>query len=263
VSKTLWLTYAWANNKQGDFDYLVQELDKSSLLVKFDRRALIPGQRLWDQIGSNIIDPAKCSAWGILLTADSLASQPCMEELSYALDRALSVKGEGFPVFALLHQISPAQMPPALKVRLGIPLENNPNWVEQVVAAVEQRPLGLLIAAQSPWVLKWHQQQDGEVLEIRPRFDRISPFAVVVDLADKQSGNAFDCMIGPADMIPKGQGAFGWINSESTLTDGTKVWVWGGNNEATSATAYYLFCKKRPKRIWIGHQQHLTPVTNP
>jgi hypothetical protein len=49
--KKLWLTYAWKDNEDQDIDFIVQELDPLDLEVRFDRRNLIAGQRLWDQIG--------------------------------------------------------------------------------------------------------------------------------------------------------------------------------------------------------------------
>ncbi len=255
-SKKLWLTYAWADNREKDFYYLVQALDQAGLDVHFDRRSLVPGQRLWTQIGGRITDPALCDAWGILLTANSLASQACIEELSYALDRALSAKGAGFPMFALLHGVSAAQLPPALKIRLCIPLENT-DWVSQVVSAVEMRAPGLPISGLDQWLLHEHTTVEGLALEIRPRFDRISPFAVAVDLAQKTSGNVRSCSPGPANKVPSGHVAVQWINSETTLTDGTPAWVWGADNEANPTSSYYLFYQRRPPRIWFGHQQNL------
>jgi hypothetical protein len=88
TNKKLWLTYAWKDNEDRDIDFIVQVLDGLTLDVRFDRRSLVPGQRLWTQIGGAITDPAECDAWGIVLTANSLTSQPCIEELCYALDRA-------------------------------------------------------------------------------------------------------------------------------------------------------------------------------
>lgn len=122
AKKKLWLTYAWKDNDDKDIDYVVQELDRAGIEVRFDRRNLIPGQRLWSQIGGAITDPAECDAWGIILTGNSLASEACVEELSYALDRALDAKEKGFPIFALLHGIPAPALPPALKIRLCIPL---------------------------------------------------------------------------------------------------------------------------------------------
>ena len=256
-TKRLWLTYAWDDNREKNFDFLVQALDRAGLDVHFDRRSLIPGQRLWTQIGGAITDPALCDAWGILLTANSLASEACIEELSYALDRALSAQGLGFPMFALLHGISAKVLPPALKIRLCIPLESN-DWVNRVVAAVERRAPGLPISGLDQWVLHEHPAPEGVALEIRPRFDRMSPFAVAVDLEQKTSGNVASCSPGPANRVPTGHVAFHWIDSQTTLTDGTLAWVWGGDNEASATQSYYLFYRRRPRRIWCGHQQKLT-----
>jgi len=89
-----------------------------------------------------------------------------------------------------LHGIPARALPPALKIRLCIPLGNH-DWVRQVVAAVERQAPGLPISGLDHWTFKEHPIPDGYVLEIRPRFDRISPFAVAVDLDEKTSGSVY------------------------------------------------------------------------
>jgi hypothetical protein len=252
----LWITYAWSDNEDQDIDFIIQALDTTNLEVKFDRRNLIPGQRLWTQIGGIITDPAQCDAWGVVLTPNSIQSQACIEELSYALNRALESKSGDFPLFALLHNINASQLPPPLKVRLCIPLENN-DWVKQVVAAANKQPAGFLPAGLTEFYFKEHETSSGYCLEIRPRFDRISPFAVAVDYDEKISGNVTHCSPGPANRVPSGHAAFSYIDSETTLTNGIHAWVWGADNEANSTSSYYLFYTKRPKRVWFGHQDAL------
>ncbi len=255
--KRLWLTYAWKDNEDKDIDFVIQELDRiSDLETKFNRRNLIPGQRLWQQIAGFITDPNECDAWGVVLTKNSINSQPCIEELSYALDRALSARGTDFPIFALLHNIDASLLPPALKIRLCIPLENN-DFKAQVIAAVNKKAVGFSPSGLSDWIFEEHIDNTNnlQVLELRPRFDRISPFAIAVDLLEKTNGNVVKADFGPAGIIPNGHVAFSWIDSETTLTDGTKAWVWGANNEINSTTSIFLFYKSKPKRIWFGHQQ--------
>ena len=260
MSKKLWVTYAWKDNEDKDIDFIVQELDRAGLVVKFDRRNLVLGQRLWTQIGGIIMDPNVCDAWAVVLTHNSIQSQPCIEELSYALERALSSKGGDFPLFALLHHVSPSQLPPSLKIRLCVPLENN-TWVDQVVAAVHRSAAGFVPSGLDQFVIKEHPTADGFALEIRPRFERISPFAIAVDYDEKASGNVKRCSPGPAGRVPAGHVAHNYIDSEQTLTDGTHAWVWGADNEASSTFAYYLFYKSQPRRVWFGHQQDLKLIT--
>ena len=227
--KKLWLTYAWKDNEDKDIDFIIQELDKTDLEVKFDRRNLIPGQRLWTQIGGTITDSNECDAWGIVLTPNSIKSQPCIEELSYALDRALSNKGAEFPVFALLHNINPSEMPPALKIRLCIPIENN-NWVEQVTAAANKTPSGFIPSGLTDFIINEYPNEGGLYLEIRPRFNRISPFRIIVDYAEKESGNVTGFIVGPANQAPEGGVMYMVVDSEGKLDDGTRVWAYGANN---------------------------------
>lgn len=259
--KKLWLTYAWKDNEDKDIDFIIKELDKSEIEIKFDRRNLVPGQRLWQQIGGQITDPHECQAWSIILTKNSIDSEACIEELSYALDRTLSTNGKTFPIVALLHGISPSQLPPALKIRLCISLENNDNWVNQIIAAVNGTPTGYIPPSElSPFIFQEHATDKGYCLEIRPRFDRISPFAIAVNYEEKASGNVVNGDFGPAGIIPSGHVAFNWMEGENKLTDGTKCYIWGADNEINSTTSMYLFYKTKPKRIWCGHQKNLMKV---
>jgi hypothetical protein len=252
--KKLWLTYAWEDNEDKDIDYIVQELDKTDIKVKFDRRNLIYGQKIWTQIGDFITDPKECDAWGIVLTRNSINSKACIEELSYALNRVLDSKGEDFPLFAILQDILPKEIPPVLKIRLCILLQS-PEWVNQVVAAVKKLNPGFVPSGLSDFFFKEHIIDDGYCLEIRPRFERITQFIVAVEYDEKASGNVTDCFMGPAGAIPTGFIAYSRIDSENTLTDGTHVWIWGADNEISSTYSCYLFYKKQPKRIWYGHRQ--------
>lgn len=256
----LWLTYAWSDNENKDIDFIIQELDKTDLEVSFDRRNLVPGQRLWSQIGGIITDPQECRAWGIVLTRNSLHSESCVEELSYALERALSSKEADFPVFALLHHIQANELPPALKIRLCISLEQA-DWVRRVVAAVKHEAPGFVPSGLSDYELKETLAEEGYCLEIRPRFERISPFRVAVEYEEKVSGNITGFGHGPANIPTTGFVAFDSIDCEATLSDGAHVWVWGASNEASSTYSYYLFYKKPPRRVWFGHQQNLRCLT--
>ncbi len=252
--KKLWLTYAWKDNEDLDIDFIVKELDKQDIDLKFDRRNLVPGQRLWSQIGGHITDPDQCDAWGIVLTANSLRSEACVEELSYALDRALKSGEEGFPVFALLHGISPSQLPPALKIRLCIALENN-DWTEKVVAAVNRTAPGFIPKEDlSKFIISEHIIKPGDYcLEIRPRFDRISPFMIGVKLEEKESKKIKKCWPGSAGRVPTTVMMQGVSPGKGTLPDGSEWWIWEHDNEINSTSSSYLFYEERPTCLWIGH----------
>jgi len=40
MTNPLWITYSWADNEEGDFDYLVQELEKAGIPALYDKIAL-------------------------------------------------------------------------------------------------------------------------------------------------------------------------------------------------------------------------------
>ena len=71
MTSRLWITYAWLDNIEGDFDYLVQELEKAGIPALYDKIALIPGRRLWDQIADKI-SLEDLSGWAYLITPNSL-----------------------------------------------------------------------------------------------------------------------------------------------------------------------------------------------
>jgi len=260
----LWITYAWSDNCNSDVDFIITKLKKADIDVQFDRKCLVPGERLWPQIAKLITDPNHCDAWAILLTPDSVRSEPCIEELTYALDRALTSKERNFPIFALLHNISIEDVPPALKVRLCIPL-NNENWISQVEAAIKNIPAGFMPQELDEIVLKISAIQDDSVLEIRPRFSHISPFGIYVPLFEKSSGNVYKIAMGPSGIIPTtGFMAKNYQEGELTSPDGTPGYGWQADNPATPNFSYYLFYKRPPRHIWFGNAKkrfHIEPDT--
>src|SRR5258705_9124152 len=90
---TAWITYSWKDNQDGDVDFIAQELVRAGLAIKLDRWNIQAGKRLWEQIEKFITDADQCDGWIMYATQNSLASEPCREELAYALDRALSMRG--------------------------------------------------------------------------------------------------------------------------------------------------------------------------
>lgn len=96
--KTLWITYCWEDYKNGDVEFIAQELEKIGVSVKLDRWNIQAGKRLWEQIDKFISHPNECDAWAIIATQNSLGSEPCKEEVAYALDRALNTRGQTFPL---------------------------------------------------------------------------------------------------------------------------------------------------------------------
>jgi hypothetical protein len=133
--KRLWLSYAWTDNKSDDVDFIAQELEANGLRVHLDRWNIVGGQRLWDQIGKAITDPNESDAWALYATQSSLTSDPCIEELNYALGRALETRGDVFPLIGIFQtQLSQELIPPALRVRLYYSIQST-TWAADVAAA--------------------------------------------------------------------------------------------------------------------------------
>lgn len=172
----IFITYAWADNDDDDFSYIEQKLKSADIKSIYDRVAIIPGLRLWEQIAQQI-NSDQLSGWAYLITEKSLASNSCREELYYALDRALKTKDGMFPIIGLLHGVTIDQVPPALRTRLCISLAD-PTWVEQIKAGLLRKPTEASPTAPlSDYVFKTHPSIPDipsiAAIEARPRFGEI------------------------------------------------------------------------------------------
>jgi hypothetical protein len=98
TKKSARITDAWEDNESGDVACTAQELERVGLTIRLDRWNLGAGLRLWDLIETFIRDEHLSDAWILYATQASLGSEPCREEYTYALNRALRTRGARFPV---------------------------------------------------------------------------------------------------------------------------------------------------------------------
>jgi hypothetical protein len=182
---SVWITYAWSDNSDQEFDYLAEQLRKRGLDVRFDRVQLLAGQRLWFQIADHIQDQS-LDAWAILVTENSLRSEACREELSYALDRALSERGAEFPLIGIVPgPVDRSLLPLAIKSRLYINL-SDPTWRDQVFDAVVRQKSEPDTRPVNPFGLREHLDQPLPAIEFWPRIGTWSPFFVAVPRHDAE-----------------------------------------------------------------------------
>jgi hypothetical protein len=249
--RTVWLTYAWADNRTGDINFIVQELQKVGLAVKLDRWNIAAGRRLWDQIDSFISDPAQSDAWLLVATPASLASEACKEEFAYALDRALRARGGDYPVIALFPGTVDASLIPAgIRTRLYISL-TDPDWKERVASSTERREARISTPALMAFDLQIHRNVPGGrefAIEVRPRAGSWQPFFAATPLAEKD-------VVRPS-MLPGPKGRPPEVGM-LTMTDAgpstdDNWWVIYAGNEATPTTSYFIFCDSLPTRLVFG-----------
>ena len=249
---SLWITYAWTDNTDGDFDYLVQRLSEHGVSAKFDRIALIPGQRLWEQIAQKICS-YELSGWAYLLTPKSIASAPCKEELAYALHWALSHKAETFPLIGLMHNVAIDDVPMPLRVRLCVDLANA-DWIEEVRAAVEVRPPMRNPTQHSPHIMKRHLIYSGNAnrtaIEVRPRFGELRNWR----LGFPKSGlQPVSWGIGAANGGGIDFAQFSIIEGEQSYKNGMTMRIYGGGAAISSSTsAYAVFESALPTLVSFG-----------
>lgn len=237
MANRVWITYAWADNDEGDFDHLANGLEAGGVLATYDKIALVAGQRLWDQIAHQITE-GDLAGWAYLITPQSVHSEACREELAYALDRALRARSEGFPLIGLLHGVSIEDVPVALRVRLCVDL-SSPTWVEEVRAGLERRaprrPRGetgdLRVAVHNPY------QGDPRLyaVEFRPRFGELRYWRIAYPENLAPTHRA----IGPAAGGGVGSMLTEFIEGTVELA-GRQMKFFGGGTAITPGTAAYV-----------------------
>lgn len=252
MNEPLWITYAWADNNEGDFDFLVQQLARESIDAKYDKIALVPGRRLWAQIADRISSDA-LSGWAYLITPTSLASAACQEELAYALQRALETKGDDFPLIGLLHGVSIRDVPLALRIRLCVNL-SNPDWLEEIRAAISGAAPQRSSLAQDPFIVKIHHGYLGNgehiAIEIRPRFGELRYWRLAFPSAGPQP---IAWGTGPANGGGIGVTKREAIEGEFTDIGGSPMKFVGAGDAISAATsAYAVFSKVSPERCFFG-----------
>ncbi len=257
--KKLWLTYAWKDNEDFDVDYIIQELEAAGVDVRFDRRQLLTGQRLWDQIDQAITNPVNADAWALVVSKQSLQSEPCREELNYALHRALASRGNVFPLIGIFaEQIDRQLIPAAISTRLYVSIESK-EWVERVRSGVEGAPPVLSHDAIGPVATKLYRNQGTYelIVEARPRTGLWNPCVAKVLLSEKDF--MYGAMVRPAGKAPR----IGAVHFVEGRAPGEPDWfLRGPSDEATASPTMSMFVvfHRTPSRLFVGTPDDLFEV---
>lgn len=248
----LWLTYAWVDNDDGDVDYVAQQLQAVGVEVQIDRQQIRAGLRLWEQIDHFISDQSECDAWMIYATENSLSSEPCKEELAIALDRALTVRGQTFPLIGLFPETVDRELIPSpIRTRLYVSL-TDPYWVERVKAATEGRSPRIDGHEISPYHLQVYpnsvRKGRGHSIEVRPRGGAWAPFLAGVPIEERDVVNP-SLMYGPAGRVPTNSVMQG---SRRGPDPANQWWVTGADNQASPTMSFYINCDRLPSKLVFG-----------
>lgn len=256
---TVWITYAWQDNENGDVDFIAQELRNIGLKVKLDRWNIQAGIRLWQQIEHFIQDKNETDAWLFYATQSSLGSERCQEEYSYALDRALNTRGTSFPMIGLFPgPIDKSIIPAGIRTRLYIST-TDPDWKERIRAAAEGRAPEINKPLIDPYNLKIHNVEGGYLIEVRPRAGVWFPFSFAVPLSEKEKVRGRNAIFvfgapGQTPDPPKGL-ILQWDGfGESTGHDGSKWWTLNPAGEVTPTKSFFLFVLELPTIIAFGQR---------
>jgi hypothetical protein len=257
--KKLWVTYAWRDNEDLDVDYLLQEMQRVGLDVRYDRRQLLTGQPLWEQIDQAITNPTNADAWALIVSKKSLQSKPCREELNYALRRALAARGDAFPLIGIFtEQIDDELVPSPIATRLYVNIEAH-DWLERVRSGAE----GMLPHLDPPTIghvaVKLHRGQTGFplVVEARPRTGLWNPCVAKVLFTEKD--RLHGVLVRPAGKLPR----MGTMRFVEGRAPGEPAWFLRGPGEEATASptmSMFVFFNRDPTRLFVGTPDDLTEV---
>ncbi|MBY3613523.1 toll/interleukin-1 receptor domain-containing protein [Rhizobium bangladeshense] len=257
--KKLWLTYCWRDNDDLDVDYIIQELGRAGLDVQFDRRQLMTGRRLWEQIDAGITKPENSDAWAIVVSRQSLQSEPCREEIAYALDRALQARGGSYPLMGIfVEHIDRDLIPSALRTRLYVTLDSN-EWVERIRSGTHGEVPTIDAAVIPPQLITLHRDKGGHplVVEARPRSGHWNPCAIRI-LAAEQSLIA-GVVVRPSRKVPQlGHRSF----REGSYPADRNWWMHDAGEDSTASPtmSMYAFFNDVPSRLFIGPADDMVEV---
>jgi hypothetical protein len=246
----LWLTYAWKDNEDEQVDYVAQEISQRGIEVCVDRTHLIPGQRLWPQLDKAISDPANCDAWAIYVTENSLRSEPCLEELAYALDRALRTRGTSFPIMGIFPApLDRAIIPSAIATRLYVDLRMK-DWAARVADGAR-----IVAPSASPQTVppfdfrKWSEGNGAPVYEVRPRAGRWYPFVLLVKKEERSLLRTI--AHGPAGRLPRTSMVShdGSISAENGALQGEQI-----SNVIDPLNSAFAYFVSPPSQIVFGQR---------
>lgn len=244
----LWLTYAWKDNESDQVDYVVHALRAEGLDVGFDRVRLVAGQRIWPQLDKAISDPEQSDAWAIYATKQSLSSEPCLEELATALDRALRTRAGAFPIIGIFPEpIDRALIPSAVATRLYVTLQD-PDWAKRVSAGAGLEAPSLEIKSVPPYVLHATEEDGRLILEVRPRAGRWHPFVAMV-LAS-QRDRLLNVGHGPSGRPP----AVSMVLGETDVEAGGRYKGLQIENPVDPLNSAYVYFSSSPTQIVFGQR---------
>jgi hypothetical protein len=249
---TIWITYAWEDNTNGDVDFVAQELVRAGVHVKLHHWNIRAGKRLWEQVERFIQDEAESDAWLIYATQNSLGGEARREELSCAFNRVISRRDNTFPIISLFPgPIDNGLMPAGTRTRLYASLTDL-EWKERVKAAAEGRSPSLARPQLEPFTIQLHGDASDAgqrlAIEVRPRAGIWSPFFAAVPLSEKDRVQPH-IMHGPRGRVPLG-GAL--LNKGEAPSSDNVWWVMFAQNEATPTQSYFIHCSEPPSRLAFG-----------
>jgi hypothetical protein len=246
----LFLTYAWRDNEDSKIDYLASVLKRQNVDALIDKWTIPGGMKLWDKIDRAIADP-DLDGWAIFATRASLQSEACREELAYALDRALSVRGDQFPLIGIfLEALERQEIPSPIRVRRYV-LLSDPTWPQIVAQSLAGKASESDLSSLGPVITKWHPPgPTQQILELRPRIDFWHPAVVLLPEAE---ADAIDmhAAAGPPGHPPAASITMA-ANIELADPLGRK---WKGqriDQQISPNQSLYLWLKARPSKLIFG-----------
>jgi len=244
------ITYAWTQSEEGNFSYLVPQLEAAGVRAAYDAVELRCDLDLAEWIERRISAEGS-DGWAYILTPAAVTRRRCADQIVRALERLLERKGADFPAFGLLHGIAAQNLPPALRVRPSFHLADA-DWKERVAQALNHRanPAPSGEATRYRWTVHLRYGGDPEAIavEVGARADCIPywRFAVPKWAAPAQWGQ------GPRGGSGISPVRFSVARGSARIGTCDVDWFGAANAVSPTESAYAVFQGRLPEFICFG-----------
>jgi hypothetical protein len=256
VCPRLWISYQWIGNEERDFNYLIPQLKAAHIDAVYDSFQLQPDLQLEERIVQRLLSVG-FDGWSYILTHQCFTQRNYTEELTAAIDRAISNLGSSFPMAGLMYGIEMQQVPPALRTLPCISL-GDPNWSRQMSGVLKTGAVHgrrSTSEKQTRFVWKVHHSFAGDTaltaVEVRTKGERIQYWRFAIP----KSSKVVRWGQGRSDGREISRVIFGEAKGAGKYENHDVAWFGAANAVSDTESAYVVFSGPLPDFICFGPAQ--------
>ncbi len=248
----LWISYAWSNRKDRDFDFLVPQLRITNVEATYDSLQVLPDTRLQERILQRLRSIG-FDGWLYVLTQQLLAQETCRDELISAINVTYRQMGSDFTMLGLLDGVAARNLPLMLRTRPCLSLDD-PDWARQVAEALRRRSASkkeaVRLETRFVWTVHycWEGDSSKTAIEVATNGESIPywRFAVPKSAQPVQWGVG---TVGGREISPV---KLGVANGSGRCENSNVIWFGAANRVDARQSAFVVFSGGLPDFVCFG-----------